>query len=409
MGDEVAARHESEPSGEVEWKPVEACFRRTGRVLHLHFPNGELIRTTPEHPFFVESEGKGWTQAGSLKAGDRLITLIGDSIPIHEVYDTEEWENVYNIRVADFHTYFVGDECWSVWAHNLYSSAIQALLDARHNAPTAALYTSCNDLLDAPNLTQLLKWEQARKRVIQMTDSDFKHKLQKAMISDGLLKSNAELQDATAKRVKAALEQYGSREPAPTTPRPTSDTVNPYNQTTQEAHYRVFQRDVIEGKERNGLYKTMYHDIVALINSTAVHVHAERLILMLPAGQHDDRIAGLEYQLQRTMTYASSGELAGVEFVVGSGAKEVDILLSNGTMIDTKDWNAAFIAKLDLTTKSAERKKYENYLRAQPTRTLQLEFSTQVPQFVVDLMAEWDADTNSPFKDRLKAVVRPKT
>jgi hypothetical protein len=45
-------------------------------VLHLHFPNGELIRTTPEHPFFVEGEGKGWTVAGSLKAGDRLIIQL---------------------------------------------------------------------------------------------------------------------------------------------------------------------------------------------------------------------------------------------------------------------------------------------------------------------------------------------
>jgi len=49
----------------VAWKPVEATFRRTGRILHLHFPNGELIRTTPEHPFYVE--GKGWTPAGRLR------------------------------------------------------------------------------------------------------------------------------------------------------------------------------------------------------------------------------------------------------------------------------------------------------------------------------------------------------
>jgi hypothetical protein len=40
------------------------------------------------------------------------------------VYDTEQWEVVYNIRVADFHTYFVGDETWgfALWAHNDYSA-----------------------------------------------------------------------------------------------------------------------------------------------------------------------------------------------------------------------------------------------------------------------------------------------
>jgi hypothetical protein len=118
VGQEVASRSELDPMGEVAWKAVEACFRRTGRVLHLHFPDEELIRTTPEHPFFVE--GKGWTAAGSLKVGDRIATLSGEWVPISEVFDTEQWETVYNLRVADFHTYFVGDEGWgfAAWAHN---------------------------------------------------------------------------------------------------------------------------------------------------------------------------------------------------------------------------------------------------------------------------------------------------
>jgi hypothetical protein len=87
----------------------------------LHFPDGELIRTTPEHPFFVVDHG--WTPAGSLKAGDRVVTLIGDSVPVAEVYDTGEWEVVYNLRVAEYHTYFVGDETWgfAAWAHNTYA------------------------------------------------------------------------------------------------------------------------------------------------------------------------------------------------------------------------------------------------------------------------------------------------
>jgi hypothetical protein len=67
-------------------------------------------------------EGKGWTPAGSLKAGDRLLTLLGDSVPLSEVDDTGAWEVVYNLRVADHRTYFVGDDTWSfaVWAHNRY-------------------------------------------------------------------------------------------------------------------------------------------------------------------------------------------------------------------------------------------------------------------------------------------------
>ncbi|MCS6866579.1 MAG: hypothetical protein NZS48_16115 [Gemmata sp.] len=35
--------------------------------------------------------------------GDRLVTLVGDSVPLAEVYDTGEWEVVYNLRVAEYH------------------------------------------------------------------------------------------------------------------------------------------------------------------------------------------------------------------------------------------------------------------------------------------------------------------
>jgi hypothetical protein len=122
VGDELAARDQfADPvSGAVDWKPVEAVFRRLGRVLHLHFPDGELIRTTPEHPFCVE--GKGWTAAGALTAGDRIATLSGEWVAVTEVFDTQEWEPVFNMRVADHHTYFVGDEHWgwAAWAHNSY-------------------------------------------------------------------------------------------------------------------------------------------------------------------------------------------------------------------------------------------------------------------------------------------------
>ena len=39
---------------------------------------------------------------------------------ISRVEDTGEWATVYNMRVADWHTYFVGAAEWgfSVWAHN---------------------------------------------------------------------------------------------------------------------------------------------------------------------------------------------------------------------------------------------------------------------------------------------------
>ena len=43
-------------------------------------------------------------------------------VSVEEVWDTGDWEVVYNVRVSDHHTYFVGEESWgwSIWAHNTY-------------------------------------------------------------------------------------------------------------------------------------------------------------------------------------------------------------------------------------------------------------------------------------------------
>jgi intein/homing endonuclease len=82
-----------------------------------------VIRTTPEHPFYVQT--KGWTPAGELEIGDLLAGHCvsrggGHWTPVTDLLDTGEWETVYNFRIADYHTYFVGDDDWgfSVWAHN---------------------------------------------------------------------------------------------------------------------------------------------------------------------------------------------------------------------------------------------------------------------------------------------------
>ena len=118
VGDEVLSRDEYDINGPLEWKRVEEKFVRTGRIWHLHLEGDKLLRTTGEHPFFAF--GKGWIAASELVAGDLLNRDDGQWVAVAEVYDTGEYETVYNLRVADFHTYFVGSETWgfSVWAHN---------------------------------------------------------------------------------------------------------------------------------------------------------------------------------------------------------------------------------------------------------------------------------------------------
>jgi hypothetical protein len=92
-------------------------FVRWGRILNLHV-GGQVIQTTQLHPFWVYS--KGWVEAGQLQIGDLLVGHDGQRLRVEDLLDTEEYATVYNVRVADHHTYFVGRSDWgvSVWAHN---------------------------------------------------------------------------------------------------------------------------------------------------------------------------------------------------------------------------------------------------------------------------------------------------
>ena len=113
-GDLVRSRSEFDPDGPLAWQHVEDIFERTGLILILR-SNGREIGTTPEHPFWVL--GQGWTEAGSLQIGGVVRTRDG-WLTIDEIEDTGRYEKVYNVRVAEYHTYFVGGEGVVVWAHN---------------------------------------------------------------------------------------------------------------------------------------------------------------------------------------------------------------------------------------------------------------------------------------------------
>jgi len=90
---------------------------RLAAVLPLGI-EGRVISTTEEHTFYVR--GAGWRPAKELKPGDELSTPDGRWVPVESVGEPGPETRVYNLRVADYHTYFVGCQEWgfSVWAHN---------------------------------------------------------------------------------------------------------------------------------------------------------------------------------------------------------------------------------------------------------------------------------------------------
>jgi hypothetical protein len=79
--------------------------------------NGDVIRTTGEHPFYVEE--KGWTKAKDLIRGDRLWSGNGDSVKVKNVAYSGSIEPVFNLRIATHHTYYVVTSSgYDVLVHN---------------------------------------------------------------------------------------------------------------------------------------------------------------------------------------------------------------------------------------------------------------------------------------------------
>ena len=96
---------------------VEAVVTKVGPLLELGV-QGRTIKVTAEHPFWVR--GRGWLMAKELLPGDLLRSHDGRWVALHFLRDAGEVATVYNLSVADYHTYFVGDAAWgwSVWSHN---------------------------------------------------------------------------------------------------------------------------------------------------------------------------------------------------------------------------------------------------------------------------------------------------
>ncbi len=144
-GDWVLAQDESDPEAIPTLRQVEEVFENQAQVMVLGL-GGWTIETTPEHPFWVRD--KGWTAAGEIEPGDELRSHDGQWIPLDSKLLTDNIVTVYNMRVAEDHTYFVGSPLWgfNVWAHNAcvlggtYSDVRKANIGGEvHHMPAASI------------------------------------------------------------------------------------------------------------------------------------------------------------------------------------------------------------------------------------------------------------------------------
>ncbi|NEU05778.1 polymorphic toxin-type HINT domain-containing protein [Clostridium senegalense] len=72
-----------------------------------------------DHPFWIV--GKGWTGAGEIKEGDKVLLSSGKTLKVTNSYKEKlnKSVKVYNFEVSNWHTYFVSDA--GVLVHNTCS------------------------------------------------------------------------------------------------------------------------------------------------------------------------------------------------------------------------------------------------------------------------------------------------
>ena len=104
----------------------------------MYTSDGEEIKTTMLHPFYVKNAKSGdeeygiWKASANLVAGDELLTEDGRIVYVKEVKveRLEESIKVYNLEVEGLHTYYVGS---GVLVHNQYAKNNQNSEETNEN------------------------------------------------------------------------------------------------------------------------------------------------------------------------------------------------------------------------------------------------------------------------------------
>ena len=120
-GDLVLSRNHF--TGETAFKPVTELILRHQRVIWrmaLVYPGQtdenviDSFGTTDDHPW-RDANGE-WIQTADLRPGMKILRANGAPAQVIWIIRTDELTTTYNLEVADFHTYFVGEA--RVWVHN---------------------------------------------------------------------------------------------------------------------------------------------------------------------------------------------------------------------------------------------------------------------------------------------------
>ena len=105
----------NEDTGELSYQEITHLIRNEAEYnfVAISLDNGETILSTPEHPFYINSE---WLNADKLTVGNWLTTTDGFEL-VEDIMRVKSHNQVFNLTVANNHTYYVSEE--DILVHNM--------------------------------------------------------------------------------------------------------------------------------------------------------------------------------------------------------------------------------------------------------------------------------------------------
>ena len=86
---------------------LSTSHRRTASLLRLCTSSGSEILVTPDHPFYVDGEGRGWVSARDLGTNDALWRCEESNVTVVGSEALQLETDVYNLQVATYHNYLI--------------------------------------------------------------------------------------------------------------------------------------------------------------------------------------------------------------------------------------------------------------------------------------------------------------
>ena len=123
IGDLVLAWNETTQTTGV-YTVIDTIHHVDPLVVHVVI-DGEALETTLEHPFYTVE--RGWVAATDLRPGERVLQRDGTAGVIQSLALEARVQPMYNLTIAEAHTFFVGAGEWLV--HNANCREFSKFLD----------------------------------------------------------------------------------------------------------------------------------------------------------------------------------------------------------------------------------------------------------------------------------------